>query len=280
VPETTLFIGVVSHLGSRYATSQGVDGLAARLGAEIPGSHVQVNTQDLLVTGDVDLTPRVIQDSLTAEVALEREWAAYLGTPPTARWWFRHGLRWARRAARAVVRPDDAGARRLLNIELSHLDLMRRGLDSDAPWTLIVEDDAHSDDIRDLARGLSGLMSAPSAGFVNLSLSFPLSTLGIGTLLAPSAISWLGSEPRQVLVADRPVTNTVCAILYSRSFLVDLVDAWQAMPLTPVIPIDWKLNRVLMDLQASRNGTSTPCLFVEPAPITQMSMQRTGILPG
>jgi hypothetical protein len=35
-----------------------------------------------------------------------------------------------------------------------------------------------------------------------------------------------------------------------------------------------------MDLQASRNATSTPCLFVEPAPITQMSMQTTGILPG
>ena len=279
MPETTLFIGVVSHLGSRYVTSQGEDGVAARLARDVAGSHVHVNTQDLFGTADIDLSPRMIQGSLTDEVSLERKWAAYLGLPRTTRWWALHGLRWVRRAARAVVRPNEAGVRRLLNIELSHLDLMHRGLASDAPWILILEDDAHSDDIGDLARGLTGLMSGQSGGFVNLSLSFPLAELGIESLLTPTRISWTGSVPRHVLVAQRPVTNTVCAILYSRSFMIDLVDAWQALPLTPVVPIDWKLNRVLMNLQAANDATSTPCLFVEPAPITQLSMQTTGILP-
>lgn len=280
MPATTLFIGVVSHRGSRYAQSQGDHGIAARLATAIPDSTVHVNTGDLLVTTDVELPPDVIQKSLTDELVLERAWARYLGIPRTTRWWMGHGLRWARRAMRGVLRPDDAGMRRLLNIELSHLDLLRRGLASDAPWILILEDDAHCHDVTDLAAGLIGLTATGSTGFVNLSESFPLSELRIEGLLTPSSITWRGSVPRRVLLAARPVTNTVCAILYSRTFVSTLLDAWDELPLTPVVPIDWKFNRILMDLDATKGGSPPTCLFVEPAPIIQMSMQPTGILPG
>lgn len=168
--------------------------------------------------------------------------------------------------------------RRLLNIELSHLDLMRRGLDSGAPWVLILEDDGFVDNLSDLVEGLDGLMGG-TASYVNLSASFSPRELGIEHLLAPASVGWQGSHPRSVLAADRPVTNTVCAILYSAEFLALLVSAMDRLPMEPVVPIDWKLNTALMDLHAEGMAPPDTCLLVEPAPIAQMSMRPAEILP-
>lgn len=276
----TLFVGVVSHQASRFSVSQGDEGLAALLALALPGVEVAVNTADLLDESAVPVTPCLVQASLTAELHADAAWARFLGRPLGPRWWARQGLRWIRRGVRAVRPPSLATVRRLLNIELSHLDLMRRGLASEAPWVLILEDDAMSADVADLAAGLSGLISSErSPSFVNLSRSFTTAQLGIDHLLSPSGVVWSGSVPRSVLAASRPVTNTVCAIAYERAFLARLVSAWDALPMTPVLPIDWKLNLTLMRMFESGSLGSATCWLVEPAPITQMSMQPAGILP-
>jgi len=49
-------------------------------------------------------------------------------------------------------------------------------------------------------------------------------------------------------VAQRPVTNTVCAVLYRRSFLAHILAKLEDIPTYPVVPIDWKLNRALMNM--------------------------------
>ena len=275
-----LFVGVVSHQGSRFAVSQGDEGLAAHLALALPGIEMAVNTADLLDESVVPVTPALVQASLTAELRIDARWARFLGRPRGPRWWAGQGLRWARRGFRAVRPPSPAMVRRLLNIELSHLDLLRRGLASGAPWILILEDDAMSADVPDLAAGLVGLMaSGRSVGFVNLSRSFDTETLGIDHLLSPSGVAWAGSVPRSVLAASRPVTNTVCAIAYEREFLTRLVSVWEALPMTPVLPIDWKLNLALMQMFEDGALGAGACWLVEPAPITQMSMQPAGILP-
>jgi len=280
MPVPALFIGVVSHEGSRYAVSQGPSGLAHRLAEALPGVEVHVNVVDLLAPDSPLVSETGVQDSLTAEARLEAVWARFLDRPRDLRWWrFRAGRR-ARRAWQRVRPPSTTMLRRLLNIELSHLDLMRRGLASGAPWVLVVEDDGMASDIQDLSDGLRGLMECPAGpGYVNLSASFSPRDLGIDHLLDPAPAAWSGSATRSVLVATRPVTNTVCAILYSASFLTALVEAMDALPLEPVVPIDWKLNMALMALHGAGRAPSGTCWLVEPAPIAQMSMQPAAILP-
>lgn len=277
-----LFVGVVSHEGSRFAVSQGPTGLAHHLEQALPGTVVAVNTANLLDEATLPVTPRMAQATLTAELRLDREWANYLGRTLGLRWWAVHAMRWARRGWLRLRPPGPHMVSRLLNIEFSHLDLMRRGLASGAPWVLIIEDDGFAPDISDLSTGLAGLMAAdPSPAYVNVSESFTTEQLGIDHLLRPVAgQAWAGAVPRSIVQADRPITNTVCAILYSAPFLADLVKAMDSLPVEPVVPIDWKLNLALMRMFESGQIGPGDCWLVEPAPIRQMSMQPAGILPG
>lgn len=280
MPRPALFIGVVSHEGSRYAVSQGPHGLAHRIADALPGAVVQVNTANLLETDSPLITDSAVQESLSAESRAEADWARFLQRPRNARFLAVRASRWGRRLGQRVRPPAPAMLRRLLNIELSHLDLMRTGLASGAPWILILEDDALSADVTDLVDGMTGLMDGPSTtGYVNLSQSFTPEELGIEHLLTPASIPWSGSAPRTILSSRLPVTNTVCAILYSSAFLAHLIAAMDRLPVEPVVPIDWKLNLALMDLHGDGLAPAGTCLLVELAPIAQMSMQPTAILP-
>ncbi|MHB1065974.1 MAG: hypothetical protein ACYC2Z_00885 [Candidatus Nanopelagicales bacterium] len=274
----SLFIGVVSHPSTRFAVSQGPEGLAARLAGALEASGIDttvvVNTADRHDDVARPVTDDVVQACLTEQVRLDRRWARYLGRARGTRWWIQRGLRWIRRAEQWVRRPDPATVRRLLNIELSHLELLRAGLEAGAAWVLILEDDAASSDPAEAAAGLAGLMRSGSdqPAYVNLSLSFSNAELGIEHLLTPLPATWAGSPERCLLAAERPVTNTVCAILYRGSFVADLVEAMDALPMEPVVPIDWKLNLALMEMFASGRLRAGDCWMVEPPPIAQMSM--------
>lgn len=274
----SLFIGVVSHPSTRFAVSQGPEGLAARLAGALEASGIDttvvVNTADRHDDVARPVTDDVVQACLTEQVRLDRRWARYLGRARGTRWWIQRGLRWIRRAEQWVRRPDPATVRRLLNIELSHLELLRAGLESGAAWVLILEDDAASSDPAEAAAGLAGLMRSGSdqPAYVNLSLSFSNAELGIEHLLTPLPATWEGSPARHLLAAERPVTNTVCAILYRGSFVADLVEAMDALPMEPVVPIDWKLNLAVMEMFASGRLGAGDCWMVEPPPVAQMSM--------
>lgn len=275
---TDLFIGVVSHERSRFADAQGSEGLAARLAGAWNGlglsSRVQVNTRDLVSESGIEITPDVIRDSPAEELRIERQWAQFLERPMGPRWWGTHTLRWSKYWASRRGAPNPTSVTRLLNIELSHLDLMQRALDSGSTWLLLLEDDAGCTDIDDLAAGLRGIVSGGvTPAFANLSESFDLDRLGVSHLLQRAGgVEWQGPTSRAVLAARKPVTNTVCATLYRRDFLTDLVAEWQTLPMTPVAPIDWKLNRALMGLWASGGIRSEDCWWVEPGPIVQRSM--------
>lgn len=265
----SLFVGLVSHEQTTYPQSQGISGLAARVHSGFPGSILQVNTANL--SGAVLLTAGMGRRSCAAELRLERQWSSYLGGSA----WYRLVL-----AARTLLSRipgrgvrDAQAVRRLLDIEYSHRDLMQAGFDSGAPWTLILEDDALCDDVEDLVTGLQGLMASdPAPSYVNLSRSFSATSLRVGHLLAPALGAWQGAEHRSVLVARKPVTNTVCAVAYARPFLERMLPVWDALPIDPVVPIDWKFNAVLMAMYESGSFPLDGCWFVEPAPITQGSL--------
>jgi hypothetical protein len=155
---------------------------------------------------------------------------------------------------------------------------MKSGLESQAEWILIVEDDAQSADAKDLAHNLTQFMRTMELSsqplFINLSQSFSLERLKSESMLTevhtwsqnPSSLATMYSS-------SKPFTNTVCAILYRRSFLLDLYDRMSGIPLKPVLPIDWKVNAAIMDLVASNLLGAGDCWTVVPGPILQGSMK-------
>ncbi len=276
---TSLFVGVVSHERSRFAVSRGPDGLASRLSKGLASAGVpvtvRVNTENLRDPATYPVDAAVVRESLLAQSQLENQWLSYLGTPTSQAARIRStAARSWRDLGNRFKRADSSLVTRLINIELSHLDLFDAGLASSAPWILILEDDAMSDNIADCVNGITGLMSARcDAGFVNLSHSFSLQELGVGHLLEHSTIPWQGEVDRQVLVAKQPVTNTVCAVMYRSDFLHSLVETIRALPFYPVVPIDWRVNHALMVMVDKGIAGSGTAWFIEPGPIDQMSMR-------
>ncbi len=295
----SLFIGVVSHEGSRFSVNQGPAGLcqtlAARLGDLGVTTSWRVNTDDAYDPAALPIDGSVAWASVSEELRLESRWRQYLmaGKPVSAFTRARQIGHMAIRRLRAYGRYwrpwQSAGlshsdaqrlVRRLVNIEISHLTLMREGLASGADWVLIIEDDASTIDLEDCAQGLLGLMnldsgvSGTSPAYVNVSQSFTNAELGIEHLLTPVAgTSWAGSSPRALLAASRPVTNTVCAILYRAKFLRDLLAEMESLPMTPVVPIDWKLNIALMNMFEAGSLGNGGCWNVTPGPMDQLSMR-------
>ena len=165
--------------------------------------------------------------------------------------------------------------KRLANIELAHLSLLQQALVSEAPWALILEDDALAIDPHEtadaLARFLAQYTGESQPKYVNVSESFSANTLGIQGLGKQVGV-WAEGAPLESMA--KPVTNTVCAILYSRAFMLAVVDEFEAIPLKPVIPIDWKLNVAIMNLFEKGELSSGDCWQVDPAPFVQGSMHR------
>ena len=281
MPSPTLFIGLVSHERTGYADSLGSEGLAQRLQRAFGDAHLVVNTRNLADEQGIDLSRRTVQSSLSAEMRADRQWGRFLGRDTGARWWLNHIFRRMRRLGRLFVSPPVSTVRRLINIELSHIDLLRQGLDSGAPWILVLEDDAGCHDVNELSEGLRCLIqSANGEGLVNLSESFTFDELGVTRLLtADDRMQWAEDSGSTVLRCELPATNTVCAILYSRGAAQQILAELERIPLEPVLPIDWKLNVALMRLHESTGGSEISSWFVHPAPIQQRSMKAPGILP-
>lgn len=166
---------------------------------------------------------------------------------------------------------------RLINIELAHVSLIKEGCQSGCDWILILEDDAHAGSISELADSLArfimtmeqttNLGSQPQ--YVNLSRSFSETRLGVTTLMTHAGHWSAGAE---LLASSKPVTNTVCAVLYRREFAERLLTEFESIPLSPVLPIDWKLNLAIMRLFDLAELGPGDYWTVNPAPILQGSM--------
>lgn len=276
----TLFIGLVSHERTSYIDSLGPDGLAEQLRSTFRDAVLAVNTGNLADEMGFHPDRRTVQASLSAELQVDRQWGRFLGRTKTGRWWFGHTLRRIKRLGRYIWSPPASTVRRLLNIELSHIDLLQNGLDSGAPWLLVLEDDAECRDVHELSDGLQGLMKGNAfEGLVNLSESFTFEELGITAMLTQDEyLQWPSSVGRRVLRSTVPATNTVCAILYSRRAAEQILSELRSIPSEPILPIDWKLNLALMRLHHSQSVTPISSWFVDPAPIRQRSMDSPAIL--
>lgn len=160
---------------------------------------------------------------------------------------------------------------RLANIELAHLAIMDEAISSEARWCVILEDDAQVNDPATFAAQLAGFIESverarQDVSMMNLSESFTPQQLGITHMLQPLDSTF--TKDWSLFRSDRHVTNTVCAVLYRRDFLIDLRAQLAAIPLEPVIPIDFKINAAIMQSESTLPGETFVC---SPAPIDQAS---------
>lgn len=288
---TNLFIGLVTYPRTRFPESAHDEGLARSL-ARILTAHgwrceVMVFGEDAWTLELLPIDRSTIERSIRAELEVEAEWRRFQGSrmPRFLLSWFMAARRLHR--ARSFLPPkvkmNDEGhpgvrmVKRLVNIETSHLALLRAGLESGAEWVLILEDDA-TGDAAEAAEKLRALMERAQKGsqpkFVNVSRSFDEQQLGVTRTLTDGGGLPANDSPTRILSADRPVTNTVCAVLYRGEFLQALVPALEAIPVDPVLPIDWKLNAALMELSRARVVEAGDCWLLRPAPIVQGSMHK------
>ena len=122
---------------------------------------------------------------------------------------------------------------------------------SKADWILVVEDDGKAGRAQLVAEKISALIAALDDKevdiFVNLSESIDHSELGVQEILARAKESFILSDGAKVVQVTPPISNTVCANLYSRRFAIRFAEAIESQGILPSIPIDWRLNRVIME---------------------------------
>ena len=283
--ERTLFIGLVTHPRSRFTSARGPGGLAARLTTSLSEHHWNITSriedENRVGAPDIDLSLSSVQASVNLEFETERAWLRFQrrGHLPLLLKFSLSGRKTLRRwnYTRSARQPTaKAMLLRLANIEEAHIALMKQAVTSGCAWTLILEDDAQNSDVdqlaRDLARSLEEWDGGGKPSYVNMSASFPLKDLKLSQRLTKKT-SWdSGSD---VLSAPIPFTNTVCAMLYRHGFLENLLSQLQSIPLEPVIPIDWKMNKAIMELYQEGKIGPGDCYSLDPAPIIQGSMHGT-----
>ena len=168
--------------------------------------------------------------------------------------------------------------RRLVNIELAHLDLLGQARDADVSWALIIEDDAQGDPgqvASILGKIIRQTREVEQPKYVNFSHSFSEKKLRIKQQLQEIDQISTPSSTVTFFSSRLPVTNTVCAVLYRGAFLHLLLQTMDDIPLDPVVPIDWKLNKALMRINETSAWKVGDCWTLSPAPIIQGSMHPT-----
>ena len=287
-----IFLGLVTHPATRFTLAATPEGLLPSLQSLLTtqGAQAQLSvhgtdewTEDVL-----RIDRAVVEASINAELDIEKRWRRYVD--PSVPELFLDAFMGIRRIyrrgkflprGRRELRSDDPGfrmVRRLVNIEIAHMSLLRQAAQSGIEWTLIAEDDATSSDPSALAQTVGTFIREQARNaqpkYVNISRSFNHRRLRVRDLLQQTGTWGAPAFNIEALQASRPITNTVCAILYRTDFLSTLVQTMEAIPLEPVVPIDWKLNNAIMQLYDSGKLTSGDCWTLDPAPIVQSSMRR------
>jgi len=287
----TVFLGLVTHEGTRFKSADKPTGLIHQVSSALTErgyrTEMLISRENDFEKSGVVLTQREVVDSIKAELRIERQWRRFVNSDDTGalqdiKFTARHIYRRAKFAPLGRRRPlaTERGAqmlRRLVNIELAHVKLLKAAYQSGASWAMIVEDDAQLDDVESFTSHLKTFIESQASSttplYLNLSDSFSYESLGLSSRLRPTG-SW--SPNAALLSADRPLTNTACAILYRYEFIDILLPALLQIPTSPVLPIDWKLNAALLDLYCRGDVKSDDCWFVSPGPIVQGSMHRKG----
>lgn len=265
-----LFIGLVTHPRTQYPHSAQDQGLFTQLSRTLAEQDVILNGQiesRNLLSSQHTFTEFELSASRRHLLTLRKKWSLYCQQDPIRR----QRQRLALLRTRGTEPRSQEEARRLLNIEMAHVELMNQAVAQDAEFSLILEDDAASSSVHDLASDITELIRRKDSPFMaQISSSFSPRTLGIQNLIGAVERQW--SNGGQEFRLLKPATNTVCATIYRRDFLTTLLDAWSHQQHIPIVPVDWRLNEILIALESARQLPKGYSSIVFPGPIVQQSL--------
>ncbi len=158
-----LFIGLVTHPRTQYPHSAQDQGLFTQLSRTLAEQDVilsgQIESRNLL-SSQHTFTEFELSASRRHLLTLRKKWSLYCQQSPIRR----------QKQQLALLRTwgteprSKEEARRLLNIEMAHVELMNQAVAQDAEFALILEDDAATSSVCDLAsdiRNSLGVRTAP-----------------------------------------------------------------------------------------------------------------------
>jgi hypothetical protein len=293
VSVASVFVGLVTHPRSRF----NADGTATRQAQAIVDALVRRHAGAGLLVSDRDdydpvtmpLDRTELLRSARYQADLEHRWRRYLAAGGGWPAWgaladtvISAVMSVKREAGTGALLPwgdgaaGRAAATRLLNIDLSHLRTLESAVASGSEWVLVLEDDARVDDADaaadDLLAVVETLTPTPVA-FASLSESISLDRLGVEAMIGGPVAS---DGPPWLVRTSRPITNTVCANVYRASFAAELAAGIRARGLTPVAPIDWRLNEQIMRMMAGGRLGPDSCAWAIPGLFRQASMHAAG----
>ncbi len=276
-------LGLVTHQGSRFNEEGAAEAQIASIAQTLTAAGHDV---ELLISDRDDFDParyslgftnRIV--SAWSQVTLEARWSTHLagrqskGSSSTDLFSSaKHLGSGARRTLSAAGVPgfgrdlDRTALTRLINIDLSHLRVWRAAHDWRADTALVLEDDARLAESDSQATLVDLLAALPTDGSVLSVLSRSISTTELKVRNVLDRSEPLDPHQPELRLPPVPVTNTVCANAYSRELITGLLASITPESLTPVHPIDWRLNRYLLDTPG------VTCVWSDPAPFVQMSM--------
>jgi hypothetical protein len=274
-----VFLGLVTHSQSFFnQKGQSVRSFEQLVqGMKDSGMSVDylVSDQNDYSTKTFPISRIALIEAAQAQAKLEHQWRVFIAKRSgldgkrVSEQFLYYGMRLKRTLAglKGNDSPAAKAYQRLINIDLSHHRVLTQGINSGAKAVVVLEDDALLPDPQGIGNLIEVVKMAIEAkiDFINLSESISVPELGIERILNRANPVACDSDLR-VIELDAPVTNTVCANYYSREFAITFHSHISPDRLTPVKPIDWRLNEVMLE------NPRTTCWWVQPGFFVQGSM--------
>jgi hypothetical protein len=276
----TIFIGLVTHANSTFnsngAPVRQLDQLTkelVKLGLKV---SAVISDKNEFTENDGNLGLRDQVSAAYYQTKLESNWQRYIrdfsatSRDPVVANFLQSAGMFTKRVFQYMRKRSTLN--RLMNIDLSHLRILREGEIAGADWILILEDDALAPSVEEAASAVFTTVSTldPLArSFVNLSESFSTGSLGVQGIVENSKLVGVVNTNSELVEMPRPITNTVCANLYSSTFAGLFRQSIEANGLLPSLPIDWRLNKLIVE----QPQQSIHCYWIQPGIFWQGSMQ-------
>lgn len=275
--KSSTFLGVLTHLDSRYSLSH-IEMFSANLAKAGALAQVRICRENLSLPEEKRVTRLSAAKTAFFDAALRMRW--YFSLPNrTAR---NQGIYFifvdlSRRILDLMSRGGLDRAQKSMtrqrNISLGHAQLWTQALESMSDWTLFLEDDASPIDIStthiQLQKVVEYLASATETtpnSYCDLSLSYSSAQLGVEIAGHPA----LRIGDQVLHKVSMPFSNTLCAVLMSRPMLQSLSDAvkgYLQSSTARYIPIDWLVNKFFLESPGKLESTSffnlEPGLFIQ-----------------
>ncbi len=276
--ETSIFIGVLTYPDSRYSFPH-IESLIANL--KKAGLDVQfaICDKNLAQKDEAGITRGLAARAAFRDLVLRMRWYVSLSNHSVrAQGTFNSISTLAKRiltlSSSAGLESAQKSMIRLKNIAMGHASLWSQALASKTDWILILEDDATpietSTTHEQLVRVLELLASSSLLNnnvYCDLSRSF--SSIELGIEITGKPVQVVGDQVLHGVA--RPFTNTLCAVLMSRSMVQSLsgaVRGYLESPTSEFLPIDWLVNKHLLDSFGKKKHSAhfynlDPGLFVQ-----------------